>query len=166
VTATPRAVVVIGVSGAGKTEIGSAVAQRLGRLFIDADDLHPAANKTRMAQSWPLEDVDRMPWLDAVAAAAAGSDVVIACSALRRRYRERLLNGMADAVFVQRDVSREQLERRVQQRSHELMPLSLLDSQLATLEPLAPDEPGLRISADKPVADVVDAVVDSLQSTH
>jgi len=107
-----------------------------------------------------------MPWLDAVAAAAAGTEVVIACSALRRRYRERILDGARDAVFVQLDVSGDELERRVKERSHEYMPPSLLDSQLATLEPLGPDEPGVRISAEiSPIA-VVDAVVESLQAAR
>jgi gluconokinase len=117
-----------------------------------------------MAAGHLLDDADRMPWLDAVA--AAGTEVVIACSALRRRYRERILDGTRDAVFVQLDVSGDELERRVKERSHEYMPPSLLDSQLATLEPLGPDEPGVRTSAEiSPIA-VVDAVVDSLQAAR
>lgn len=161
-TQGPRAIVVTGVCGAGKTAVGAAVAERLGLPFIDADDLHSAANKAKMARGVPLDDADRTPWLDAVAGAAASGDIVVACSALRRLYRDRLRAGVPGAYFVQLDVSRLELERRVGERSHEFMPPSLLDSQLATLEPLAPDEPGVRVHADAPVADVATTVVRAL----
>ena len=161
-TAARRAIVVTGVCGAGKSAVGAAVADRLGLAFVDADDLHPASNKAKMARGLPLDDADRMPWLDAVATAAAGGDAVVACSALRRRYRDRLLAGVPGAYFVQLDVSRAELERRLQERSHEFMPPSLLDSQLDTLEPLAPDEPGVRVPADTGLADVVTTVVTAL----
>nr|WP_281283439.1 gluconokinase, GntK/IdnK-type [Modestobacter excelsi] len=153
-----------GVCGAGKSAVGAAVADRLGVPFIDADDLHPAANKAKMARGLPLDDADRSPWLDAVAGAAAAGASVVACSALRRRYRERLLEGVPNAFFVELDVSRAELERRVRQRSHEFMSPDLLDSQLATLQPLASDEPGLRVAADDPLTDVVRAVLDQLQA--
>jgi len=159
-----RAIVVTGVCGAGKSAVGAAVADRLGLPFIDADDLHPAANKAKMARGVPLDDADRMPWLDAVAGAAATGDAVIACSALRRLYRDRLRAGLPDVFFVQLDVSRAELERRVRERSHEFMPPTLLTSQLATLEPLAPDEPGVRLPGDAPLVEVGAAVVREVRS--
>ncbi|MEL4320356.1 gluconokinase, GntK/IdnK-type [Leifsonia sp. YIM 134122] len=142
-------VIVMGVSGAGKSAVGSALAVRLGRPFVDADDLHPQTNVAKMAQGHPLDDDDRWPWLDAVGAAAiAAPGTVIACSALRRSYRERLLVAAPDALFVELDVPRAELERRVRVRSHEFMPSSLLDSQLATLESLGADEPGFAVAVD------------------
>ncbi|MET1016503.1 MAG: gluconokinase [Leifsonia flava] len=142
-------VIVMGVSGSGKSAVGSALAARLGRPFLDADHLHPEANVAKMAQGHPLDDDDRWPWLDAVGAAAiAGPGTVIACSALRRSYRERLLIAAPDAVFVELDVPRAELERRLRERSHEFMPPSLLDSQLATLESLEVDEPGFAVAVD------------------
>lgn len=161
----PSAVVVIGVSGAGKSTIASAVAQQLGRPFVDADSLHPPANKAKMAAGRPLNDSDRLPWLDAVAEAASVGEPVVACSALRRRYRDRLLSGIPGAVFVQLDVSHDELERRLSQRQHEFMPPALLTSQLADLEPLMGDEPGVRIPADEPAADVVARILHSLRTT-
>jgi gluconokinase len=160
--ATAGTLFVTGPCGAGKSAVGAAVAQLLAVRFIDADDLHSAANKAKMARGLPLDDTDRMPWLDAVATAAAAADAVVACSALCRRYRERLRVGVPDAFFVQLEVSRGELDRRVGERSHEFMPSSLLDSQLAILEPLEPDEPGVRLAADAPVADIATAVLRTL----
>ncbi len=163
-TAPVRAqtVVVMGVSGAGKSAVGAAVAAATGRRFLDADDLHPAANKAKMAEGHPLTDEDRWPWLDRVAAAAAGPDTVLACSALRRVYRDRLRAGVGDIAFVELDVSRDELRRRLAARQHEFMSPTLLDSQLATLEPLQPDEPGVRVPADAAFDDVVTAVAAAL----
>ncbi|MEJ3404822.1 gluconokinase, GntK/IdnK-type [Rathayibacter sp. YIM 133350] len=151
-----RTIIVMGVSGAGKSAVGSALSTHLGRRFVDADDLHPAANLAKMAQGHPLDDEDRWPWLDAVGeAAVADRESVIACSALRRRYRERLLAADPDAVFVVLDVAREDLESRVRERHHQFMPPSLLNSQLAAFEPLDSDEPGFAIAVRSSVADVV-----------
>ncbi len=111
-TAHLRAVVVMGVSGAGKSRIGSAVADQLQWPFIDADDLHPVANKTKMALGQPIDDTDRWPWLDIVVRTAAAGEAVVACSALRRIYRDRLLAGLPGAVFVELEVSHIELERR------------------------------------------------------
>lgn len=140
-------VVVMGVSGAGKTTIARMLAAELGARFLDADDLHSDAARAKMAAGTPLDDADREPWLERVAAAATG-DVVVACSALKRRYRDILRAGAPGVRFVELDVSRAELERRLAARTDHFMPASLLDSQLATLEPLEADEAGVRVSAD------------------
>ena len=143
--------VVMGVSGSGKTSVGIALAAALGVPFRDADDLHPAANVAKMAAGIALTDDDRMPWLALVGAelAAASEGLVIACSALRRVYREAILAAAPSTRFVFLDGSRGLLESRMQHRHGHFMPASLLDSQLATLEPLAEDEPGVRIPLDE-----------------
>jgi gluconokinase len=145
VSGLPATIVAMGVSGAGKSTFGQALADRLDRPFIDADDLHPAANKAKMAAGLPLTDEDRAPWLEAVADAAAALPAsVVACSALKRRYRDQLRRRDGSIVFVELDVDRDELARRLATRSHEFMSPTLLQSQLATLEPLAPDEAGVR----------------------
>lgn len=158
-----RSVVVMGPSGSGKSVIGASLAGRLGMAFLDGDDLHPAANVAKMAAGIPLDDTDRMPWLDAVGAVlAAHSDgVVVACSALRRAYRDRLRDQAADAVFVELDIDGETLRRRMSSRRH-FMPASLLDSQLAALQPLEPDEPGVVVRNDGTPDEVVDRIVSQL----
>ncbi len=156
-------IVVMGPSGSGKTAVGQLLAQRLGIGFVDGDDLHPPSNVAKMTAGKPLDDADRMPWLDAVGAAIADrpDGVVVACSALRRRYRERLLTAAPDAVFVQLDVDRQTLEHRMRGRSH-FMPPSLLDSQLSALEPLQADEPGVVVPASGSVDEVVSRVIELL----
>ena len=141
----------MGVSGSGKTSVGIALAAALGVPFRDADDLHPAANVAKMAAGIALTDDDRIPWLALVGAelAAASEGLVIACSALRRVYREAILAAAPSTRFVFLDGSRGLLESRMQHRDGHFMPASLLDSQLATLEPLAEDEPGVRIPLDE-----------------
>ena len=141
----------MGVSGSGKTTVGLALAAALGVPFCDADDLHPAANVAKMAAGIALTDDDRMPWLALVGAelAAASAGLVIACSALKRHYREAILAAAPSTRFVFLDGSRELLEARMQRRLGHFMPGSLLDSQFATLEPLAADEPGQRIPLDE-----------------
>lgn len=148
----------MGPSGSGKSAVGSALARRRGPEFVDADDLHPAGNVAKMAAGTPLDDDDRMPWLDIVAATLheAHGGVVVACSALARRYRDRLLAGAPGTVFVELRVSRAELTRRMRTREH-FMPPSLLASQLQTLEHLDPEEPGVVIAADPPLEVVVDA---------
>lgn len=156
-------VVVMGPSGSGKSAVGGALAERLALTFIDADDLHPAANVAKMAAGTPLDDADRMPWLDVVAAALhdATGGAVVACSALARRYRERILAGAPGTVFVELRVSTRELARRMGTREH-FMPSSLLASQLQTLEHLEPDEPGVVVAGDPPLDEVVDAAVEAL----
>ena len=161
----PRArVVVMGPSGSGKSVVGLALAQRLGLPFVDADDLHPAANVAKMVAGIPLDDEDRMPWLDVVATTLhdAPGGAVMACSALARRYRERIRVGAPGVVFVELRVPREELARRMGTREH-FMPSSLLASQLRTLEHLDPDEPGVVVAGDLPLADVVDAALAALE---
>lgn len=147
----PDAIVVMGVSGAGKSTFGTALATLLHRTFIDADELHPAANKAKMAAGRALDDHDRAPWLDAVAdAARAAQPVVVACSALKRDYRSRLATQVKSIAFIELDVDRSELETRLNARSHEFMPKTLLTSQLETLEPLNADETGIRLPYTTP----------------
>jgi carbohydrate kinase (thermoresistant glucokinase family) len=126
----------MGVSGAGKTTIGKLLAGRLAFRFIDADDHHPAANIAKMAAGIPLDDRDRWPWLDALnILAKREKNAVLACSALKEAYRQRLLAGIADARIVYLHGAKALIASRMSLRKHRYMPASLLDSQLATLEP-------------------------------
>lgn len=146
----------MGVSGCGKTTIGTKIAERLGVEFTEGDRYHPPENVEKMHSGTPLTDEDRWPWLEALAKALhdkAENDghAIAACSALKRSYREYLIEKAGEPVFfLYLDVSRKELERRVGGRHHEYMPASLLDSQLNTLEPLQPGEPGAAINADGP----------------
>lgn len=145
--------VVMGVSGSGKSTVGARLAQRLGWDFADGDDFHPAANVAKMASGQPLSDADREPWLAAIAAwidaeLQAGRRGVITCSALKRQYRDKLRR--VDVRFVYLRVARDELERRLTLRPHHFMPANLLDSQLAALEPPSADEAALTVDADDP----------------
>jgi gluconokinase len=156
--------VVMGVAGSGKTTIAAALASQLQCSFADGDDLHPQHNVAKMARGEPLTDVDREPWLQAVAAwiaarHASGSSTVVACSALKRRYRDTLRQAAPRVAFVHLDVPAETLHERLQRRRGHFMPASLLDSQLATLEPLQPDELGFAVEATGPPAAVVAMIV-------
>jgi len=138
-------IVVMGVEGSGKTTIGSVLARRLGWPFEEGDALHPPANVARMRAGHPLTDADRRPWLEAVAAWVdarldAGENGVITCSALKRAYREMIDRGGRGVVFVFLRGSRELIAARLGERLGHFMPASLLDSQLADLEPPAADE--------------------------
>jgi len=156
--------VIMGVSGSGKTTVAQALAARIdGGVALDADDLHSAANVAKMHAGQPLTDLDRAPWLAAVGRAMAdvtraGGVPVMACSALRRAYRLQILAEEPAALFVLLDVDRAELERRMHSRQGHFMPASLLDSQLATLERLGPDEPGVTVLVSNPV-DVVDTIL-------
>jgi len=152
----------MGVSGCGKTTIGALVAHDLGLPFTDGDSLHPVGNIAKMAAGKPLDDGDRAPWLELVGKALAGSPdgLVVACSALKRSYRDAIRAQAPDAVFLHLDGSREVLGSRLEGRSGHFMPAALLDSQLATLEPLQADEAAVVIDISAPVAELVgDAVV-------
>ncbi len=159
--AAVQPIVMMGVSGSGKTTVGEALAEASGRVFIDGDDLHPAANKEKMAAGVPLTDADREPWLRRVGERlAVGDGVIVACSALKRAYRDLLREYAPDAYFALLTGSREVLEQRLAGRHHEYMPASLLDSQLATLEPLGPDEQGAVFD----VAQSVDGMIAKIRS--
>jgi gluconokinase len=131
------AIVVMGVSGAGKTTVGKRLAEALGARFIDGDDLHSDAARAKMAAGHALTDDDRWPWLDRIGAALAqGSRTVVACSALRRAYRDRLRAAAGPSLrFVYLDADRETMRARVAGRIGHYMPASLVDSQFAALEP-------------------------------
>lgn len=155
--------IVMGVSGSGKSTIGAALAERFGLQFIDGDDLHPTANKEKMAAGHPLNDEDRAPWLEIIALRigaelAEGRPIVVACSALKRKYREQLSSYAPSLLFVHLTGERELIAERQSHRNHEYMPNSLLDSQFSTLEPLADDENALLVSLDQTPAEMVDVV--------
>lgn len=159
--------VVMGVSGTGKSTVGQALADRLDRPFLEGDALHPPANVAKMSAGTPLVDEDRWPWLRAVrdamtAHADAGTSTVVACSALRAVYREVLGEAHGRVRFVLLDVPADALRERMVHRSGHWMPPSLLDSQLATLERLGADEDGVVVPVvglpDVVVADVLTAL--------
>ena len=157
------AVVVMGVSAAGKSSVASALSARLHARWIDADHLHPTSNLEKMASGVPLEDDDRWPWLDLVGARLSErDDIVVACSALRRAYRDRLRSARPDAVFVHLTGQRAVLAARAAARDDHFMPATLLDSQLSTLEPLASDEWGVMVDVDSPLTEVVDRAAEWL----
>ena len=141
-----RVVVVMGVSGAGKTTVGRLLAEELGVPYGEADDFHPRANIAKMSAGVPLDDDDRAPWLDVIAAWArehTDTGGVVSCSALKRRYRDRLRAMAPGLVFVHLRGGREVIARRLAVRKGHFMPSALLDSQLAALEPLGDDEDGI-----------------------
>jgi gluconokinase len=161
-------VVVMGVSGVGKTTVGAALARRLGWPFLDADDFHPAANVEKMRRGVPLTDDDRRPWLDAIGRelarrAAEGDDVVLACSALRRWHRDALRRGArgADVRFVYLRGDYDEIDRRLRARTDHFMPESLLRSQVDTLEPPDATE-AFAVDAAAPPDAIVDAIVRGL----
>ncbi len=149
-------IVLMGVSGCGKTVVGRTTAQSLNLRFVDADDYHPKCNVEKMRAGHPLNDTDRMPWLERVSTEIRHGDIV-ACSALKRRYR----NVLRSVTFIHLDAPVEIIRERVAQRTHEFMPCTLLDSQYDALQPLGDGE-GYVIDAaqplDKVVADVVGIV--------
>jgi gluconokinase len=157
----------MGVSGAGKSTVGAALAQRLSLPFQEGDDLHPAANVAKMKSGLPLNDADRAPWLAAVGAwidarTGEGAGGVITCSALKRAYRDTLRLGRPRLKFVYLRGSRALIAARVEGRIHGFMPASLLDSQFADLEPPTPDEAVLTVNADQPLDDQIEAVLSGL----
>lgn len=157
--------VVMGVSGAGKSTIGAALAQRLGATFVDSDSLHPQANVAKMAAGTPLTDEDRWPWLELVGAELAAPNpdgIIVACSALKRAYRDAIRAKAPGTGFVQLSVELPILQGRVAQRSGHFMPPSLLASQLETLEPLQADEAGVTVSTQEGIGATVEMILTQL----
>ncbi|WKK71143.1 gluconokinase [Rathayibacter oskolensis] len=162
---TVRAIVVMGVSGSGKSTVAALLAGQLGWSFLEGDDLHPQANVAKMAAGTPLTDDDRAPWLAEIARTVderidAGGSVVITCSALRRRYRDVLRR--PDLVFVHLAGSREVVASRLASRLDHFMPTTLLDSQFGTLEPLGADERHLTVDVGRAPEEEVAEIVETL----
>ena len=157
-SATTGQFVVMGVSGCGKSSVASQLASRTGGLFLDADDFHPPANVAKMAAGTPLTDDDRWPWLDALnqelkTQSETARPLFLACSALRKAYRDRLAAGLPDLRFIYLKGSKELIRQRMQSRENHFMPATLLDSQFAILE-----EPADAIIA--PIEDPIPVIVD------
>lgn len=154
----------MGVSGAGKTTVGIELARLVGLRFEDADGLHPESNVAKMAVGVPLDDADRWPWLKIVGQRLADSPdgLVMACSALKRVYRDAIRAAAPDTVFVLLSVPRSTLSDRVANRVGHFMPVSLLDSQLETLEPLEADETGVVVDSEGGVAATAERALASL----
>lgn len=155
-------VVVMGVSGSGKSTVGAALAQRMRVPFADGDDFHPAANIAKMSAGHALDDDDRYPWLEAIGEWLFGhhDGGVMSCSALKRRYRDQLRRHCPDVVFLYLSGSPEVIRRRQASRPGHFMPAALLDSQFATLEPLGSDETGIVIDVDQSIDAIVDEYVE------
>lgn len=161
----PPLVVVMGVSGSGKTTVGAALAQRLGVPFADADDFHPPENIAKMSAGIPLDDLDRRPWLETIAAWLAHharTGGVASCSALKRSYRDILRSTAPEVTFLHLHGERDVVAARVAGRPGHFMPAALVDSQFATLEPLQPGEHGVVIDLDQSIDALVEQSVESL----
>ena len=162
-----RHIVVMGVSGAGKTTVARGVAELTGLAFAEADEFHSEANVTRMRAGVPLDDDARWPWLRALAdwmtaRHQEGVSTVLACSALKRSYRDMLRQGPPSVDFLHLDGPTEVIRDRMSTRSHPYMPASLLDSQTATLEPLSPDERGIVLDLQMSTDALIVAAVERL----
>ena len=163
-TGAPTVLVLMGVSGSGKTSVAEALAARLGWAFQEGDALHPPANVEKMRGGTPLTDADRWPWLDRVAAwidarLAAGESGIITCSALKRAYRASIIGTRAGVRLVFLHGERALLAARIGARHHEYMPASLLDSQLGTLEPPGPDERPISLDVTPSAAALAGAII-------
>ncbi|MGP3984756.1 gluconokinase [Streptomyces sp. KR80] len=157
--AAPPLVVVMGVSGSGKTTIGELLADRLGLPYAEADGFHPAENIAKMSAGRPLDDADRRPWLDAIAVwltQRSGKGGVVSCSALKRSYRDRLAQAVPEVFFLHLTGSYELIEHRLARRTGHFMPTGLLHSQFADLEPLDADERGATVPVDGGPEEIVD----------
>jgi gluconokinase len=157
----PSPIVVMGVSGSGKSTVGAALAQRLRVPFADADDFHPPENIAKMTAGHALDDDDRYPWLEAIGEwlAQHPDGGVMSCSALKRGYRDQLRQHRADIEFLHLAGSPETIGRRQASRPGHFMPAALLASQFETLEPLEPDEQGVAIDVDQSIDSIVDSYI-------
>jgi gluconokinase len=156
-------IVVMGVSGSGKSTVGAALAQRLGVPFADADDFHPPANIAKMKAGIPLGDDDRYPWLEAVGGWLAdhcGTGGLMSCSALKRKYRDQLRKHCPQTEFVHLSGSPEVIAARQASRPGHFMPASLMASQFATLQPLEPDERGVTLDVSHDIDSIVESYLD------
>jgi gluconokinase len=163
----PQAVVLMGVAGSGKTAVGMQVAQKLGWIFLDADNFHPPANIEKMKHGIPLNDQDRAPWLQGLHdelqhQMAEGHSVILACSALKESYRKVLRDEVSPPTFVYLDVDPETIRDRLQHRTAHFFPKELMESQFAALEK---PKDAIIIDARKPLADVVDQVIRALTAS-
>lgn len=168
--AAPAVVVIMGVSGAGKTAVAERLAERLGWKFVEGDALHPPENVAKMTRGEPLTDADRAPWLAAIAEAIDGwrrrrERGVITCSALKRIYRRQIIGDRSDVRLVYLQGTRELITRRLAARRGHFMPPTLLDSQFATLEPPGPDERPIMVAIDRPLSEIIDRISGVLLST-
>jgi carbohydrate kinase (thermoresistant glucokinase family) len=160
------AILVIGVAGSGKSTVGTRLADQLGWRYVDADELHPPANRAKMHAGQPLTDADRWPWLARVADVLDNSrPTVMACSALRREYREFLAGGRPGLRMVYLKADRALVAERLAARTGHFFPAALLDSQFQTLQEPEPDEPVLPIPAERTAAVIVERVVDWLRTS-
>ena len=165
---TPCALIVMGVSGSGKSTIAENLAVRLGWRYEDGDKFHPASNVAKMSAGHPLTDEDRWPWLQAIAdeidrACKAGEHVVIACSALKHSYRDVLVHGRTDVRIVYLRGTQELIAGRLAQRKGHFMPPELLASQFKTLEPPDTDENPMTVPIDASVEEIVDDIASQLR---
>jgi gluconokinase len=161
-------IVLMGVAASGKSSVLAELAERLGWATLEGDSLHPAENIAKMAAGIPLTDDDRWPWLEAISAWIAAREQarqgsIVSCSALRRSYRDTLRRGHPWIWFVHLEVPREVLAARMAARAGHFMPPSMLDSQLATLEPLGVDEPGTTLDAADPPGVLADRIIETLR---
>lgn len=154
----PTRLVIMGVSGCGKSTVGAALAEALGATYVDGDDLHPAANIAKMSTGTPLLDTDRWPWLDRVGEILTSRQetTIIGCSALKRAYRDRIRVKVGEPVlFIHLSGTREELARRMENRPGHFMPASLLESQFAALEPPTLDEYAVTVAIDQSLAEIL-----------
>ncbi|MFE1956706.1 gluconokinase [Streptomyces sp. NPDC059479] len=163
---TPHVVVVMGVSGTGKTTVGPLIAGALGVPYAEGDDFHPPANIAKMSAGVPLDDADRWPWLDAIGSWAherAGLGGVVSSSALKRAYRDRLRAAAPGAVFLHLTGDRALIGRRLAERKGHFMPPALLDSQFAALENLEADEAGVAVDVSGTPQEITERAVAALR---
>ncbi len=163
----PQKIVIMGVAGCGKSSVGAALAEALGATYRDGDRFHPEENIRKMSAGIPLEDADRWPWLDRIGHELGNEpgQLIIGCSALKRRYRDRIRSVSGEPVlFIHLQGPKALIAERMASRDGHFMPLSLLDSQFAALEPPAPDEWSLVVSIDQDFKGLVDGLADRIRA--